>query len=345
MRCLFPLLLAGALSAGCLTLHAALQSTEGELTLLAARRPIAEVIERPRTPGRLRVLLGQIALVKKFGEQNGLRPTSNYQDYVQLDRPCAVWVVSACAPLRFQSKTWSFPVAGDFPYLGWFDLRSAQDYARELEEEGWDVDLRCASAYSTLGFFRDPVLSSMIARGAEALGDLVDVVLHESVHATLYLEGQAPFNESLASFVADRLTQRYLDGRRGPNSRERTAWEGVEARTKAAAVQLHRAHDELQALYASALADEPKRARKATLLAALNDKLHLSGRINNATLAQFRTYRSGERGFAQLLSACSDDFGCFLARVRTLTLASFSRPQQEELDQILQRLTDSGVKR
>src|SRR5690606_14306604 len=83
-----------------------------------------------------------------------------------------------------------------------------------------DIDVRGARAYSTLGWFDDPILSSMISEGDAALGDLVNVVLHESVHATYYLSGQSPLNESIASFVADRLTESYLEETRGKNSPE-----------------------------------------------------------------------------------------------------------------------------
>ena len=328
MRHALPLL--ALLCTGCLTLHAALQSAEGELTLLASRKPIAEVIESPRTRPRLRALLREIDKVKRFGEENGLRPTENYQDYVQLRRRAVVYVISACEPLRFRSKTWSFPVAGDFPYLGWFDLRSAQDYARDLTDDGWDVDLRGASAYSTLGWFHDPVLSSMIATGPEALGDLVDVVLHESVHATLHLEEQALFDESLASFVADRLTPRYLS--RAP--RALAAWEGQQRRGEQASLLLHAAFVELKQLYDSPLPDAEKRARKAAILEPLQQRLQMRA-ITNATLVQHQTYSSGGRGFARVLEACRGDFRCFFDRMRTLTRRSFARPHQEDLDAVL----------
>src|SRR5206468_11910645 len=132
--------------------------------------------------------------------------------------------VSACEKLRFQSKVWNFPFVGSFPYLGWFDLEDGRSFARELKAEDngkWDVDLRGAAAYSTLGWFRDPVVSSMIPEGKEALGELVDVVLHESTHATYYISGQAFFNESIASFVADKLTPFYLDAKLGKGSEEK----------------------------------------------------------------------------------------------------------------------------
>lgn len=333
------LALAAVLSSGCLTMHAALQSAEGQLTLLAARKPIAEVIASPRTRPRLKALLGEIEKVKRFGEERGLRPTGNYQDYVDVHRKAVVYVVSACEPLRFRSKTWSFPVAGDFPYLGWFDRRSAQDYARDLQDDGWDVDVRGATAYSTLGWFRDPVLSSMIASGPEALGDLVDVVLHESVHATLHLEGQALFDESLASFVADRLTPEYLA--RAPRARE--AWEAQQRRGEEAAKLLHGAYVELKSIYDSTSPDGDKRARKAAVLQALQARLKFRP-ITNATLVQHQTYSSGGQGFARLLEACRGDYRCFFDRLRTLTPRSFSKPHQEDLDAVLLPLArESGV--
>lgn len=294
------------------------------------------MIRSPRTPARLRALLSRIPRVKRFGEDNGLTPTGNYQDYVQLHRPAAVYVVSACEPLRFQPKTWRFPVAGDFPYLGWFDLRSAQDYARDLRDDGWDVELRGAGAYSTLGWFDDPVLSTMIAPGAAALGDLVNVVLHESVHATLHLDGQAPFNESLASFVADRLTERYLEEAALPF--QRRAFREQQERTLRVEQELHQAFQELEGLYRSPASAAEKRARKEAFLAGLRERLRWRGSLNNATLMGHRTYTSGGKGFAQLFASCGGGFRCFFDRLRRLRPASFARPQQEDLDALLTRL-------
>src|SRR5690606_34569810 len=144
------------------------------------------------------------------------------------DREAATWVVSACESLSFKPKQWRFPIVGSFTYLGWFDHPSAEEYAEELRKEGWDVDVRGAAAYSTLNWFRDPVLSTMIPRGKHDVGSLVNVVLHESVHATIYLKDQAYFNESLASFVADRMTFDYLSEKYGETSEEWKAFLEVE---------------------------------------------------------------------------------------------------------------------
>jgi predicted aminopeptidase len=334
---LLPLLL--LLCAGCVTVQAAAQSAEGELQLLASRKPIDEVVQNTATPAHVRKLLAQIPKIKKFGEANGLTATESYEDYVQLHRPAVVWVVTACQPLRFEAKTWSFPIAGSFPYLGWFVQASATGYAKDLEQDGWDADVRGASAYSTLGWFHDPVLSTMIAHGPEALGDLVDVVLHESVHATLHIDGQAPFNESLASFVADRLTPRYLDG---ASPFERNAWLARQEQWRHVSDELHEAYLKLDGIYRSPIPDDQKRAQKEAVLTQLRERLQWKRRLNNATLMGHRTYEVGAKGFGALLASCKDDFRCFFDRLRTLQPKSFAKQQDEEFDPVLERLASGG---
>src|SRR5690606_29813806 len=135
------------------------------------------------------------------------------------------------------------------PYLGWFDLDDAQSYAEELAKEGLDVEVRGATAYSTLGWFRDPVLSSMLPEGPATLAGLVDVVLHESVHATVYVPGQSTFNESLAEYVSDNLTERYLrdHGLLAELLAHRASHEAGARRR----LRMHETYKALEALYAS----------------------------------------------------------------------------------------------
>jgi predicted aminopeptidase len=320
--------------------HYSLQAGAGQLELWTQARPLDEVLESPRTPARVRRLLAEVPEVKRFGEQHGLRPTSSYRKFVDLHRPAVVWAVSACPELSLQAHVWRFPIAGSVPYLGWFDRRAADEFGAGLREEGFDVEVRPVPAYSTLGWFDDPVLSSMLSPGNEGLAYLVDTVLHESVHATLYVAGQSSFNEGLASFAAARLSKLYLAAQYGPGAvewLEERRTRGA-ARAKTWSAQLHAAALELDALYKDkAKTDAEKRARKQEVLSALNKALGPRRPINNATLAQHLTYRAGAgpRGFERLLTACKEDWPCFFATVAKVSASDFAKPQQEEFDDVL----------
>ena len=184
---------------GCTTVRYVAQASAGQVDLMVRARSLDAVIADETMPVATRELLKEVPKIKRFGEAHHLKPTANYHSYVGLDRKQVVCVVTAVEALRFRNKTWWFPVVGRVPYLGWFDCETAKCFAADLRAEGWDVDISGASAYSTLGWFDDPVLSTMIqGTREEALGGLVDVVLHESVHATLYIDNQTRFNESLA---------------------------------------------------------------------------------------------------------------------------------------------------
>jgi predicted aminopeptidase len=305
------------------------------MALVSHARPIPDVLRDEKTPPRIRRLLAEITAVKTFGEKNGLKPTSNYQDYVQLDRPSVVWAVSACKPLEFKSQEWHFPIVGSFPYLGWFHHENAKNFAQSLRAEGWDVDVRGVGAYSTLGWFRDAVLSTMISEGPDALGDLVNVVLHESVHATVYIAGQSVFNESLASFVADHLTVSYLDQFRGPESDEKQSYLKRVERWRQMQARLHAVYLELEKLYAGAEAAPEKLERKKHILSQAQSELHLKADVNNATLVQYKTYSTGGQEFDRLLHACGSDWSRFIAAAKALSGRDFAQSQMQDLNPTL----------
>ena len=341
-RMLLKAILLGSLLmslAGCGTLGYLVQAGAGQLAIANRARPIEDVIADERVSPQIRNLLKEIPSIKAFGEQQGLKPTKNYTDYVQLDRPAAVWVVSAAEALKFKSKEWSFPIVGTVPYLGWFDLKRAQEFARELEREGWDVDLRGAGAYSTLGWFKDPILSSMIDRGNAALGGLVNVVLHESVHATFYIYGQAYFDESLAKFVGDRLTEQYLELKRGATAGETQAYQQAEKRGQVYDRRMHETYLQLDRLYNSARPDEEKRQKKAEILGALQQELQARRPFTNATLLDHKEYNTGLEEFANLFKACNSDWARFWRVIRTVEATSFSKTNEPELSPLLTALT------
>jgi predicted aminopeptidase len=323
------------LFSGCGTVSYLAQAGKGQFELFNRAKPIPEVLKDPRVPTRIKALLAEISEIKAFGESQGLKPTTNYQEYVQLDRSAVVYSVSAAKPLKFEPKIWSFLLVGSFPYLGWFDLDGAKKYAQGLKDEGWDVDLRGVRAYSTLGWFRDAVLSTMIPEGDEARGELVNVVIHESVHATLYISGQSNFNESLANFVANDLTPIYLKQKSGPDSPELLAYLHADEQGIENEKQLHEAYVRLDEIYRSSRPDEEKLAEKHEILSGLQEKLKWKREINNATLIQFKTYNTGTPEFGEVLKACGGDIKRFMGVMSTLKSSSFSKSQQDDLASVL----------
>ena len=330
--------LASAGTTGCFTTRYLLQAAGGQYELIHTARPISKVVADSRVPARTRHLLSQVSAIKSWGQSRGLKPTKNYDRYADLHRPAAVWVVQACAPLKFDVRRWQFPIVGSVPYLGFFAEAPARAYAQQLgNDEQLDVTVRTAAAYSTLGWFRDPVLSTMIPEGEEALGELVNVILHESVHATFYVPNQSSFNESAASFIADGLTVELLTETFGAGSGVIKAWVKDQQRGRQWTLRLHQTYEALDALYQAELSDAQKLAEKARILTALQRELGLRRPFNNANLAGSRTYQSGTAAFDRVRAACQD-WRRLLAALGALREGHFERPQQENIDGVLDAL-------
>ncbi len=335
-------LLALALS-GCFSMRYLAQAGVGQVRLLAAARPLSSVLNDSKTPPHIVHVLQWVPDMKQFGESRGLKATDNYARYADLHRDAAVWVVQACAPLQFQSKRWSFPIVGTVPYLGFFDRAKARAYGDELaKHEDLDVDVRGAAAYSTLGWFRDPVLSTMVGEGPGAMGELANTVLHESLHATVYFKGQSAFDESLASFVGDRLAREWLAKRFGAKSAAVTAYDADEQNFHERVMRLHRAYEDLDALYTSTASDDDKRAQKAVLLTALKQELGATRALNNATLAGYRTYDTGAPAFEKLFAACDSDMQRFVHAISSLHDADFPSPQMSDFSPLVEALAAKG---
>ena len=295
------------------------QALRGQVALWNRARPLLEVVADERVSPRVRELLKGVPVIKAFGEKKGLKPTSNYQEFVPLDRPAVVWVVSAAPEFSFDPMKWSFPVAGEFSYLGFFSRERAEAYAGRLRAiGGWDVDVRGASAYSTLGWFRDPVLSTMISDGDEAWGELIELVLHESVHATVFVPGQSEFNESLAQFSGEQLAREFLLESQGgaPAASAMKAYLQELELGKIREKRLRKLLESLRALYSdTSLKEVGIRSKKVELIEAARQELGWKRELNNATLVQFETYGSQRWDFSELLRKdCSGDWPCFFQK-------------------------------
>jgi len=323
-------LAAALLLSGCLMTRYLAQAGHGQAQLLGRARPIEEVVADPNTPLRVAVLLAEIPAIKEYGRQYGLSIKRNYQSYSALGRPAAVWFVGAADPLSFKPRRWCFPIVGCFAGLGWFDEEEGIRHKLDLEAQGYDAIVRPASAYSTGGWFPDPVLSTMLGGGDDAFPELANVILHESVHATVLVPDQPFFNESFATYVADTLTDHWIIDRFGRGSPEEFAWMVGQALQLARTSRMLHGYKQLEKLYDGPLPKDQKLKEKARIIDALVDDLRLRRRPNNASLTETRVYNGGADALITAHRACGDLRKLVLAG-RTLKRDDFKEKLQEDL--------------
>ncbi len=210
-------LLAAFLTHGCSATYVVHQAWH-QAGLLWYARPIEVVLADPATPDPVKEGLRKVVDVKVWGETSlGLTPTKNYRKYAQVEGGAASWVVCACPPDSLEPYTWWFPAVGHVPYKGYFHKSQAEAARDHLQKKGYDTCLRAATAYSTLGWFSDPVLSNFVDLPEF---DLADLVLHELAHSTVYLSSHADFNETWATLVGQQGALAWMSHAYGPESAE-----------------------------------------------------------------------------------------------------------------------------
>jgi len=182
--------------------------------ILAGRRPIADMVQDSTTPAIMRNKLVVVLAGRAFASDSiGLRARQSFTTFSRLQHDTLVLVLSAAYRDRLEAFTWWFPVVGRVPYKGFFDFGAARTTARKLDHDGFDVYLRPSPAFSTLGWFNDPLVSTSL--NADSL-DLANTVIHELTHNTFYASGQAVFNESFANFVGARGSAWFFRSRGQP---------------------------------------------------------------------------------------------------------------------------------
>lgn len=329
--------------AGCSTLRYVAQAAGGQWELAAAARPIPEVIEDPGTPPLTRRLLSDVESVRRFAWQNGLNVAGNYEKYVELEREYPIWFVNASHPLAFRARVFSFPIVGSFPGLAWFDKQNAEKFRDSLAAKGYDVNMRGVSAFSTGGWFDDPIVWSMLSDTPGALASLVNTVLHESLHATILIKDQQYYNESLAAFVGDTMAAHYLQQRSGEQMPdELRAYLQNRALGQRRAKRLNEYYQELDAVYTSPLTDAEKYEKKRQIIDRLVQEMRFTRRPNNATLIGFRLYHVGKDDFSELFAACGYSWRRFLAAAGSLDSEDFGEPQRAEFGPVVAALRERG---
>lgn len=190
---------------GCYVSRAAYE----EARILARRQPIEKLVARDNTNPVLRARLELVLKARQYAVDSlGLKAGRSFTAYSQLDRDTLVLVVSAAYPDRLKLKTWSFPIVGSFPYKGFFNFEEAMRTAQKLRDEGYDVSVGASGAFSTLGWFDDPLVSTTVKQDSVTL---VNTVLHELLHNTYFAKGQVSFNETFASFVGGRGAEQFFE--------------------------------------------------------------------------------------------------------------------------------------
>jgi predicted aminopeptidase len=179
--------------------------------------PVEEILKDEAASSRWKEKISFIQEVKDYGEKKlGLKRTKNYSKFFEAKGPI-LYVMTACEKDRLRPYTWNFPITGRVTYKGFFNKEGVLKESRSLERKGLDTFIQRAAAYSTLGWIKDPIFSSMTEWNDEALGNLV---LHEMAHATVYFKGETDFNEQLATFIGNRGAIDFLIEKFGKGSKE-----------------------------------------------------------------------------------------------------------------------------
>jgi predicted aminopeptidase len=317
------------LLAGCSPLYV-LRAGYEEAKILSRREPIARLVADSTTPPQTRAKLALVVQARDFARDSlRLDAGKSYTTFSQLDSDTLALVLSAARKDAFKAHTWWFPIVGHVPYKGFFSERKARRAAEALERKGFDTYVRPTSAFSTLGWFNDPLVSPLLRYDSVSLAN---TVIHELLHNTFYASGQAMFNESFAQFVGSRGAIALFCGPSLPDparcERARGDWEDERlfGRFLSALVA------ELEALYGrSELATEEKlrlreevfaRARER-YAAEVHPRLKVNsyasftrGQLNNATLIGRRLYYGRLDLFEQLFQQSGGDLRRTIERVR-----------------------------
>lgn len=256
-----------------------LTQAQGQLRVLLNSERIDTLLADPAVPVETKLKLRLVRDIKAFGEHElGLNRSSNYETFYDTKGQPITYIVSACRKDRFEPYIWWFPIVGDVPYKGFFAKGDAEEEARALEAEGYDVSLGMAAAYSTLGYFPDPVLSTMLEYPDE---QLVALILHELTHGTIYLPGGTDFNEGLASFVGWQGALEFARQKHGISSSEYDRTVRAFAAEERRDARARQVFQKLEELYKSGL--------PTSEILAKRDKV--AGRkVNNAQILMQRRY-------------------------------------------------------
>lgn len=343
-------LLPFVLLAGCETSRFYGQAIRGQWQMLTAPEPISQVLARTNTPPELAAKLQLVLRLREFATTNLHLPAkSHYLSYADLGRSNVVWNVYAAPEFSLESRTWWYPMVGALKYRGYFREAMARDYAERLHrKEGGDVFVGGVSAYSTLGWFEDPVLNTFIE---DDEAELADLIFHELTHQRVFIRGDTDFNEALATAYAQAGVRRWFRATNQPEALAR--YEQSLAAEREFAWLVLATREKLRTLYATAPTNAPLeaatierlRAGKQEILAgmratyrqeaatwdAAGDYANWFAReVNNARLNTVATYLELVPKFAAAMERIGDDEKFFREMHRLGRLSNEARRAEVE---------------
>ncbi len=323
---------------GCAQIKYYAQAAQGQYSLWSDARPIEDWLGNPATDARLKERLQKAQLIRSFAVRElGLPNNGSYKNYAALKRPFVLWNVVATPELSLTPLQWCFPIAGCVTYRGYYSKSDAEGYADELRAKGDDVQVGGVPAYSTLGWFDDPLLSTFIHYSD---AELARMIFHELAHQVVYVPGDSQFNEGFAVAVEEAGVQRWLNTFGDPLMREN--YRRYSARRADFLALLLKHRNALQATYAQDIPDGLKRAEKARIFAALKEDYQalkagwggyagydrwFAEPLSNAHLASLATYNDFLPAFRALLLQ-EETFPKFYAAVKILAKAERSQRHQ-----------------
>ena len=312
---------------GCSTLGYYSQSIHGHLSLLAQRHNIATLIADGEVDEPLKRDLEQALAIRNFASLELALPNNpSYRSYVDVGRPFVLWNVVVTEELSLRPLTWCFPIVGCVAYRGYYAQADAEAFAQGLREQGYDVFVGGVRAYSTLGWFDDPLLSTMLN---QPRAYLIGVIFHELAHQLIYIKDDTTFNESFAVAVEREGVRRWFQLNGSRESLE--TYRQDQERDQRFIELILGTRIRLETLYGQAIADSEKRRLKKEIFSELRTQYHqdpdrfgpgydhwFDDNLNNARLALIATYHEQGPAFERLLQRHGGDFRVFYAAVEEI---------------------------
>lgn len=328
-KALAALALTIASATGCSSVGYYFQALNGQMELTRKARPIPEVVADPGTSPALKAKLGEVVQMRDFASQELHLPNNgSYRRYADIGRPYVVWNVFAASEFSVQPKEWCFPFAGCVGYKGYFSKTGAEQLAAELRAQHFDVFVGGVPAYSTLGWFDDPVLNTFVGYPD---AEIARLMFHELAHQTVYVKGDSTFNESFAVTVEREGVDRWLAAH--GTEAQRRAFDQQRARGQAFAELVAKYRSRLAELYAEPLDLAAMRSRKQEVLAQMRAEYERMKQgwdgftgydwwfeqpLNNAQLASVAIYTQLVPAFERILQDNGGDLQRFYSEAKRL---------------------------